>query len=308
MGYQPNYVLSSPYSIGKAIDETMEIIIKENVDIVLVNGDTAGALVGSLAAMYSDKKIAHVEAGLRSFDPYMYEERNRIMVDSMAHYLLTYTDKQAEMLMRTPCLRGDITNVGNTTVDLINDFKEQIDKLPEFLKDKEAEPFFYVTLHRKEFTDYPSRINEVFSSLKEITEKSGIRGIFPMHPRTKDACRLNEIDYKELLGDRIDVIEPVDAFSSMFFEKNSMFIITDSGCIQEEACIFNTPCITVRNNTERPETLFIGANVVTGFVNEWIVKEALNAYENVKDNGKVKNINVYGSVGVGDRIVDIINK
>jgi len=309
MGYQPDYVLTAPYSIGKAIDETMKILVDENIDVVLVNGDTAGSLVGALAAMYTDKKIAHVEAGLRSYDPYMYEERNRIMVDSMAHYLLTYTDRQAEFLITTPCLRGEIRNVGNTTVDLINDFEYQIDCVPQFLKEEaETKAFFYITLHRKEFTDHKNRIIDVFTAIKEITEKTGIRGIFPMHPRTKAACKLEDIDYQALLGENVHVIEPVTAFESMFFEKCSMFILTDSGCIQEEAYIFNTPCVTVRENTERPETLIAGANIVTGFKKEDVVEAAFEACERVKKFGKEKNPSVYGDVGVGSRIVDSIIK
>lgn len=299
MGYFADYVLPLPYSFGKALDQVREILFKEKIDTVIVNGDTAATLIGALAAMYSDKEIVHVEAGLRSYDPHMLEERNRIMVDAMAHHLLTYTNTQAELLRKTPALRGKISVVGNVTLDIINDFKDRLVKLSH-------EDFFYITLHRKELTDYKEKMIEVFNALREISEKTGVMGIFPMHPRTLDCCQRYEIDYKKILGEKIEVIDPVTTFASMAFERDALTIVTDSGCIQEEACIFNTPCVTVRENTERPETIYIGANFLAGFDKDTIVRLACASIEDVKTNGKKDFPKIYGEPGVGKKIVDII--
>ena len=297
MGYKADYVLPEPYSMGRALDKVKEILIKENVDTVIVNGDTAATLIGALAAMYTDKEIVHVEAGLRSYDKDMLEERNRIMVDAMAHYMLTYTESQAELLYETPALRGEVHVVGNITLDLLEDFKDRLVHLY-------PEKFFYITLHRKEFTDHKERMLTVFSALKEVSEVTGLTGIFPMHPRTLDCCQRYGIDYQKELGDKIEVMEPVSAFSSMSFQRDAEFIITDSGCIQEEACMLNTPCITVRENTERPETIKIGSNVLVGFNPKLIVYNAVD----IVNKGKTTYPKIYGEPGVGSRIVDIITK
>ncbi|WP_295628705.1 UDP-N-acetylglucosamine 2-epimerase [uncultured Nitrosomonas sp.] len=294
MGYVPDFIYPRSYSIGAAIDWVCEIIRTQQIDLILVNGDTAASIVGAVAAVYSDVGLAHVEAGLRAYDNRMYEERNRIMVDSAAHYLFTYTQHHAEYLKKIPDLRGRIFNVGNTTVDLIHDFSAELVK-------PRLDTYAYITLHRKEFTDSRTRMIDVFTTLNSLADEFDAM-VFPIHPRTRDAMQNYGLSF-DLLS-RITVIDPVDPFTSLSYEKFAALIITDSGCIQEEAYIFGVPCVTVRNNTERPETIKVGANVLTGF-SPGVIQDKICSQ---KSSGHQQFPPVYGDIGVGERIVQALRK
>jgi UDP-N-acetylglucosamine 2-epimerase (non-hydrolysing) len=294
MGYTPDFIFPRAYSMGAAIDWVCEIIRSQRIDLILVNGDTAASLVGAVAAIYSDTGLAHVEAGLRAFDDRMYEERNRIMVDSAAHYLFTYTQHHTEYLKKIPDLRGRIFNAGNTTIDLIHDFSAELVK-------PRSDTYAYITLHRKEFTDSCVRMVEVFTTLNALADEFDAM-IFPMHPRTRAAMKNYGLSF-DLLS-RITVIDPVDPFMSLSYEKFAELIITDSGCIQEEAYIFGVPCVTVRDNTERPETVIAGANVLTGFSSETIRAQVCSQ----RRFGRRQFPSVYGDRGAGRRIVQILQE
>lgn len=294
MGYMPDFILPRAYSIGAAIDWVSEIIRSQQIDLILVNGDTAASLVGAVAAVYSDVGLAHVEAGLRAFDSRMYEERNRIMVDSAAHYLFTYTQHHAEYLKEIPDLRGRIFNVGNTTIDLIHDFSAELVK-------PRSDTYAYVTLHRKEFTDSCARMADVFTTLNALADEFDAI-IFPIHPRTRAAMKNYGLSF-DLLS-RIMVIDPVDPFTSLSYEKFAELIITDSGCIQEEAYIFGVPCVTVRDNTERPETIMAGANVLTGF-SPMAIRDKVCLQRRF---AKRQFPTVYGDRGAGRRIVQTLQE
>lgn len=294
MGYVPNFIYPRSYSIGAAIDWVCDIIRTQQIDLILVNGDTAASIVGAVAAVYSDVGLAHVEAGLRAYDNRMYEERNRIMVDSAAHYLFTYTQYHAEYLKNIPDLRGRIFNVGNTTVDLIHDFSAELVK-------PRLDTYAYITLHRKEFTDSRTRMIDVFTTLNSLADEFDAM-IFPIHPRTRDAMQNYGLSF-DLLS-QITVIDPVDPFTSLSYEKFAALIITDSGCIQEEAYIFGVPCVTVRNNTERPETIKVGANVLTGF-SPGVIQDKICSQKSL---GHQQFPPVYGDIGVGERIVQALRK
>lgn len=294
MGYAPDFIFPQSYSMGAAIDWLCELIRVHRIDLILVNGDTAASLVGAIAAVYSDVGLAHVEAGLRAFDNLMYEERNRIMVDSAAHYLFTNTQHQAEYLKNIPDLRGRISNVGNTTIDLIQDFSAE-------LVNPRVGNYAYITLHRKEFTDIRARMVAVFTTLNALADEFDAM-IFPMHPRTQAAMRNYGLD-ADLLS-RVTVTDPVDQFASLSYEKFAELIITDSGCIQEEAYIFGVPCVTVRDNTERPETIAAGANVLTGFspttIRDKVCSQRLCRHQQFPP--------VYGERGAGQRIVQTLQE
>jgi UDP-N-acetylglucosamine 2-epimerase len=289
--YGPDRALTGQYTLGRAVDWIQACIAELGIDVVLVNGDTAAALVGTLAALYSDVSIAHVEAGLRSYDIEMYEERNRIMVDSAAHYLFTYTDQEGQLLRSRPELRGRVFTVGNTTVDLIDAFADR-------LKSPRDARFAYVTLHRKELTDRPQEIIGVFSALAELSRDLDV--VFPIHPRTCDAMRRYGIP-PSLLGNVV-VSEPLTALASLSHIKHAAVVLTDSGCVQEEACILGTPCVTVRRNTERSATLAIGANVLSGWQRERILE--LARYQLARSDRNWPSI--YGPPGAGQRIVDVL--
>ena len=292
VGYQPDFVLAPPYSMGKAIDWVCRCIRQYNITTIVVNGDTAAALAGATAALYTDTPLAHVEAGLRSFDSTMIEERNRIMVDAVAHFLFTYTEYHAEYLHQNRELRGHIVNTGNTTVDLLADFAP-------YLINPHLGRYIYMTLHRKEFTDNPVRMEETFRTLNELAPLFD-QIIFPMHPRTREC--MHRYDISPSTTSRITVIEPVPFIQSFAYVKHAAVVVTDSGCIQEEAYLLGTPCVTLRENTERPETLASGANVVSGFMPDKI----WGAVRQQAAKGHTIFPPIYGTVGVGHRIVDVL--
>jgi len=296
MGYRPDRRLTSPYRLGAAINWLQVTFKKDRVSHVVVNGDTAAALAGAIAALYCDIPVSHVEAGLRARDRFMIEERNRIAVDAIASLLFAYTEHESRLLSQSPDLRGRVFVEGNTTIDVLHDFKERIEGVA-----REQSPYVFVTMHRKEFTDSSERIRTVFSTLAEIARRT-CRVVFPMHPRTRDAMRRHRIPLR-LLGD-VCVQPPCPVLESLALQSQAAAVITDSGCVQEEAYMLGVPCITIRENTERHLTVFYRANVVTGFDTARIseaVEEAL-----VKDH--VRWPEIYGRPGVGDRIIDQIVK
>lgn len=292
LGYSYDFALEGVYALGKAIDWVRHIIRIYEIDLIVVNGDTAAALVGAIAAIYSDVRIAHIEAGLRSFDVEMYEERNRIMVDACSNYLFAYTNYEKEYLEKNPEIRGNIYCVGNTTLDLIEDFYYRIDRLVEG-------NYAYVTLHRKEFTDREDVMRSVFQTIGRLSEIFDAV-IFPIHPRTKDAMERYKIP-KSFLND-VTIINPVSIFESLSYAKFAAVILTDSGSIQEEAYIFGVPCVTIRNNTERHLTVINGANIVSGFARQ----DILDAVGKHLSNHNTGFPSIYGKYGAGQRITDIL--
>lgn len=223
----------------------------------------------------------------------MREERNRIMVDACSHFLFAYTDHEKNYLEQSASdLRGAVHFVGNPTVDLIRDFQHR-------LLQPVAEKYLYVTLHRKEFTDRPERMKEVFSTLGLLSERFD-RVIFPMHPRTRDAMRIHGID-RQILR-KVEVLEPVTGLGSLSYIRYAEMVLTDSGCIQEEAYLLEVPCVTIRENTERHLTVYHGKNILSGFSRDAILA-AVDHHERMYEGAFPP---IYAAYGVGSQIVDIL--
>jgi UDP-N-acetylglucosamine 2-epimerase (non-hydrolysing) len=219
----------------------------------------------------------------------MREERNRIMVDSIATTLFAYTSHEASVLAATAGLRGRVHLEGNTTVDFLHDFAGQI------AAPRRAGPYVYVTLHRKELTDSQARVTNLVYLLRKVAAEL-CPVVFPVHPRTADALR------RYGLGDRlapIEAIEPVTPLESLALQKHALAVMTDSGCIQEEAYLLGVPCLTLRENTERHLTVAHGANIVTGFSAKAILAALGRACETRSRDWP----EIYGAPGVGARIV-----
>jgi UDP-N-acetylglucosamine 2-epimerase (non-hydrolysing) len=290
MRYAYDFSLPRPYTLGRAIDWLQFMFAKCRVTHVIVNGDTAAALAGALAATYLDLDVSHVEAGLRSGDPRMLEERNRIMVDSVAHRLFAYTEFERELLLRRADVRGEVYLEGNTTVDVLHDFADEYEEPPR------PGRYVFVTMHRKEFTDSAKRMRGVFAVLNEIAEHT-IPVLFPIHPRTRDVARRRGIDLKSYR--HLEIVDPMPIFACLAHQKHAAAVLTDSGCIQEEAYMLGVPCITVRQNTERHLTLKHGANVLTGFSSA-AIRGALGS---ILARKTAPGPSIYGAPGVGARIV-----
>lgn len=291
--YQPDRVLPETYTIGGAINWLQKSFARDGINHVIVNGDTAASLAGGIASLYCDIPLSHVEAGLRSFDPFMLEERNRIMLDSISSLLFAYTSYEEARLLDSPDIRGEVLVEGNTTVDVIDQFRGEFPDQPPL------EPYVFVTLHRRELIESHTRMLLAVDALNRVADRCA-RIIFPVHPRTSQA--LESFSLKRRLSRNIELIEPQDFVCALRLQSQAAVVLTDSGCVQEEAYLLRVPCVTLRNNTERHLTVEHKANVVSGFsphTIETLVQKAMRS----EDRNWPE---IYGSVGVGDRIVERI--
>ena len=295
MGYMPDRTMKGQYRLGTAIDWLQRRFRRDEISHVIVNGDTAAALAGAVAAIYLDIPLSHIEAGLRSRDSKMLEERNRIMVDYVANLLFAYTRVEQELLQSTPEVRGRVHLEGNTTLDVLADFAHK------FERPLKSGPYIFATMHRKEFTESRPRMLAVFELLRDIAATE-CQVIFPLHPRTTDAMRRHRLS-KDVLGD-VTIMEPVPIFDALAFQKHAAAVITDSGCIQEEAYLLRVPCVTVRENTERHLTGAHGANRVTGFSPGAMMDGVRWALQLESREWP----NIYGFPGVGTRVVQRIGE
>ena len=251
---------------AKILVEAEKIFLKERPGIVLVQGDTNSTLAVSLAAVKLGIPVGHVEAGLRCGDMFMPEEINRKLTDHISGYLFAPTQKSFDNLQKEGIDSKKIFITGNTIVDAIytvlrniNDTKrnQQLRTKNQQLKTKN---YFLLTLHRQENVDSKDRLISIFEGLKLVYSDYNLPIIYPVHPRTEK--RLSEFEIK--VPDGIILTEPLDYFEFLQLEKDARLIFTDSGGVQEEACILHTPCVTLRDNTERPETIDVGANILSG--------------------------------------------
>ena len=283
---------------------TMEHIapVAQDADLVVVQGDTNTMLAGALLARKLDRRLAHVEAGIRSFDRSMPEEINRIVADQLSNLLFAPTETSRENLLRENVVDG-IHVVGNSVVDAL------LANLPV----AEARPsvidrlglttggYMLLTFHRAENVDRRDRLAQALQAFEAASQEAGLPIVFPIHPRT--AKRLREFGLEaQAAGVRgLRRIEPTGYLDMLVLEKNAALILTDSGGLQEESCFFRVPCVTLRENTERPETLSIHANVLAG-TDPARVRAAVRAQLGVQRDWP----NPYGNGTAGARTAEIV--
>lgn len=285
---------------GKILIKVEGVLEKENPDIVLVEGDTNSVLAGGLAAFKLGIKVGHVEAGLRSYDRTMPEEINRILVDHISDYLFAPTNKASFILKGEGIESKKIFVVGNTIVDAV--FQNlKIAEKKDILKKLQLKPkkYFLLTLHRPSNVDYKKNFYDILKGLNLIYKKFKLPIIFPIHPRTEKQLKIFELE----LPDGINILEPVGYLEFLQLEQSATLCLTDSGGIQEEACVLKVPCVTIRENTERVESIEVGANILAGTMPEKIcysVKKMLNK--------KPSWSNPFGDGKSGRRIVKILKE
>ena len=229
---------------------------------VVVQGDTNSVLAGALAAAKLHVPVAHVEAGLRSYDRRMPEELNRVVADHLSSYLFCPTEKAQRIALGEGIPREKVHLVGNTIVDAVRRMETCGGATAGILERfgvAEGE-FMFLTAHRPENVDHKERFAALAESVAAVAERYHVAVLFPVHPRTRVRIARFEIDF----GERVILAEPVGFRESIFLQRKSLLVLTDSGGIQEEACILRAPCVTLRDNTERPETVEVGANVLAG--------------------------------------------
>ncbi|MCC6019593.1 MAG: UDP-N-acetylglucosamine 2-epimerase (non-hydrolyzing) [Candidatus Verstraetearchaeota archaeon] len=280
---------------GKMMIGIERVLLDEKPDIVLVEGDTNTVLAGALASVKVGVSLGHVEAGLRSFDRSMPEEINRIVADHVSDILFAPTEVAKRNLLREGIPEEKIHVTGNTIVDAVY----QNLKLAETVNVPFADDdYFLVTVHRQENTDNPMRLRNIIEGLKLVREYFNTPIIYPIHPRTLKRIKEYGIDVEGL-----NLIEPLDYLSFLKLESKAKLIFTDSGGVQEEACILRVPCVTLRYNTERPETLEVGANVLAGTEPKEILEKAKLMIDAKRDWE-----NPFGDGRAANRIINIISK
>jgi UDP-N-acetylglucosamine 2-epimerase (non-hydrolysing) len=233
---------------------------QEKPDWVVVVGDVNSTMACTLVCSKVGIRVAHVEAGLRSFDRTMPEEVNRLVTDALADLLLTPSPDADENLRREGVPDQKIVCVGNIMIDSL------VENLPKARRSAvlqknglNGDGFIYVTLHRPSNVDNQASLSMIMEHLKQLTRQLPV--VFPMHPRTKKMCAQFGIRLDSDTG--LKVLEPIGYHDSLCLTENARMVLTDSGGLQEESTYFRTPCLTLRPNTERPVTVTLGSNKLT---------------------------------------------
>jgi UDP-N-acetylglucosamine 2-epimerase (non-hydrolysing) len=283
---------------GKILIGVEKVLKTEKPDIVLVEGDTNSVFAGALAAAKLNISVGHVESGLRSYDKQMPEEINRILTDHCSDYLFAPTPKAREILLGEGIHEKNIFVTGNTIVDAVYQNMEIAGDTGDSLNKLHLAPkeYFLVTLHRQENVDSRARFASILEGLDRVASEFCLPVVYPIHPRARKMMAKFGLKPQS-----IKLIEPVDFFGFLQLENNARLVLTDSGGVQEEACILKIPCVTLRDNTERPETLNVGANVLAGTSSEKILDCAKFMITRANDWG-----NPFGDGKAGERIVKII--
>ena len=332
---KPNYFLgiggkSHGAMTGQMIEKIEEVALKENPDWIMVYGDTNSTLAGAIVASKLHIKLAHIEAGLRSFNMKMPEEVNRILTDRVSTILFCPTDTAMKNLKAegfpftlTTNHQQLITNVGDVMQDGAM-FYKSLAKIPEAVSSlwslvssedsknqnlqtinqkPKTKNYILCTIHRAENTDDETRLRSIFEALNEIAKEKQI--ILPLHPRTKKLLENLQTKNQKLLTKNLTIIDPVGYLEMVWLIDNCDFVMTDSGGLQKEAYFFEKQCITLRDETEWVELVECGANTLVGADKEKI----LEAYTNhSKFNIQNSKLDLYGGGKASENIIkELIN-
>lgn len=283
-----------------------EVLLVEKPDIVLVQGDTNAVLSGALVSSKLHIPVGHVEAGLRSYDKTMPEEINREVADVCSKMFFVPTEESAINLLFAGISPKDIFITGNTIVDACMRNLEIAKKKSEMPFDINEDNILTLTMHRAENVDNPVRLQNIVDALMELDD---VTIIFPAHPRTvKNLKKYNLLEIMENAS-HIKLINPAGYLDFLLLLSKSRLIMTDSGGIQEEAITLNIPCVTLRYNTERPETVAAGGNVLVGAEKDKIVNTVKNILNNTEIYSKMCEApNPYGQGDSSKKIMNAILK
>lgn len=274
---QPDYNLeigsgTHGQQTGRMLEEIESVLLKEEPSVVLVQGDTNSVVAGALATSKLDADLGHIEAGLRSFDREMPEETNRVVADHVADYCFAPTEEAGKLLRDEGISEERIHVTGNTIVDAVFDNRKLAAERSGIIEclDLTGSGFVLMTAHRAENVDNPERLVDILEGVDRVSKTLDLPVIYPIHPRAKNQVEKFDVS----IPASIRLVEPLDFLDFLHLEDQASLILTDSGGVQEEACILGTPCVTIRDSTERPETVTVGANVVVGTDPSNILKAA----------------------------------
>jgi UDP-GlcNAc3NAcA epimerase len=286
---------------GKMLEKIEEVLLQEEPDVVLVYGDTNSTLAGALAASKLHIPVGHVEAGLRSFSQHMPEEINRVLTDHVSTFLFCPTDTAVKNLKKEGITEG-VFKVGDVMFDSFVFNKQLAEKKSMILSDFGLKPKSYclVTVHREENTTNGKRLRGIFEAFNQLATRD-CPFIAPLHPRTAKA--LNELGKDRLCGPHVRVLDPVSYLDMVSLEKHAKVILTDSGGVQKEACFAETPCITLREETEWVELVEHGYNVIAGCASDGICE----AFGDMVERSVCSELELYGGGRASQEIVNILN-
>lgn len=290
---RPHYNLevgsgSHAYQTGMMLQKIEKVLLSEKPDWIIVYGDTNSTIAGALAASKLHIKIAHVEAGLRSFNKLMPEEINRITTDRISD-LLFAPSLNALHLLKNEGLERNAVFTGDVMFDSILFYQKLAGKKHKLSDVTDEENFYLATVHRQENTEDKTRLQSIFDAFSELD----LPVVLPLHPRT--LSKLSKITF----SDNVKIIEPVSYLEMILLLKNSKKVLTDSGGLQKEAYFLKKPCITLRDETEWIETIEGNWNFITGTNKELIL-------EKVKVNQFAQQKNYYGDGKAGEKILSAI--
>jgi UDP-N-acetylglucosamine 2-epimerase len=268
---------------GRMLEAIEKVLLSEKPDIVIVYGDTNSTLAGALAAAKQNIPVAHVEAGLRSFKKSMPEEINRVLTDHISSLLFCPTPTSVKNLKEEGINKG-VHLVGDVMYDSLRDHIEVAERKSKILQmlRLQSKGFYLLTIHRAENTDIKGNLQKVTRIIENLDKKV----VFPIHPRTKKKLKEFKFLNRMLSLSNLILIDPVSYLDMLILEKNARFILTDSGGVQKEAYFLETPCLTLREETEWVETIISGWNCITGLKLEKIKRNISKKTHPSRSNGE----------------------
>ncbi|UCG52035.1 MAG: UDP-N-acetylglucosamine 2-epimerase (non-hydrolyzing) [Candidatus Latescibacterota bacterium] len=286
---------------SKVMFEFEKILEREHADLVIVVGDVNSTMAGALVAVKMGVSVAHVEAGLRSFDRTMPEEINRMVTDIVSDLLFTTEPSARKNLLREGVEETKIHFVGNVMIDSLHYYRDKADR-SRVLEDLSLKPDGYglVTLHRPSNVDRTETLRGILDALIELGSDCPM--IFPAHPRTRKMIEDNKL---LVPPKKLRILDPIGYLDFAKLMMHARLVLTDSGGIQEETTVLGISCLTIRENTERPITLEIGTNRLVGVSAERIVKEGRDALRKPQGRGKIPEL---WDGRASERIVRVINE
>lgn len=288
---------------GRMLAGIEATLLEVEPDAVLVQGDTNTVAAGALAASKLGIPVGHVEAGLRSYDRTMPEELNRVLADHLSDVLFAPTEDAAGILRGEGLPPERIHVTGNTIVDAVRENLALARARSDVLERLDLSPggFILLTAHRQENVDDPARFASLLEGARRTGEELELPVVYPIHPRAK-----KQLGTHGLSAEGVRLSEPVPFLDFLLLEANARLVLTDSGGVQEETCILGTPCVTLRENTERPETVKAGTNMLAGTDADRILAAARAM---APHHGRLSKVRVpFGDGRAGQRIVKLVGE
>lgn len=292
---------------GDMLAKIEQVLLTEKPNWVLVYGDTNSTLAGAIAAVKLHIPIAHVEAGLRSFNRRMPEEINRILTDHSADVLFAPTAAAVAHLIHEGIPQARIHQVGDVMYDAALYYGKKADQTSSILRDLQLTRKGYIlaTVHRAENTDDPMKLAAIIQGLAQIAQEQSMPVVWPVHPRTRKA--LNQSPWGAIAQKSLTLIDPVGYLDMLMLEKNARLLATDSGGMQKEAFFYHVPCVTLREETEWVELVDIGCNFLVKTLTQSTIVETIQRALEIDTSARLSE-QPYGKGAASQLILDILEQ